>query len=356
MTNAFPPSGPCGPGRRAVLAALAGLPFARQAGAMPSAITLPQSSSTLLIGGPDGGILDNWGRIMEPPLAQGLREPAIKRASVGGIDGVTAANQFTARGEPDGQTALMTPGEAILAWAIGDPRAKYDVGRWTAVMSCMTPGAVIFRPGTVASRKPVRVASAGFATADLTALLGLELLGSVAVPVPVARPADLLPVFAQRAVDAVLVRGHNVGDQARPFIQAGGEPLFSLGRHDGSGRMARCEFFSEVPTLAEAYATMAGPMPPSPLAEAWVTCAVASQLEFMMVLPHLTPAAQVALWRQASVETVASQDMQTMAQAFGVRPVAGADAAARTRGAAAHQNALTALRQWLAGRFNWRPT
>jgi hypothetical protein len=268
---------------------------------------------------------------------------------------VTAANQFTARGEPDGLTALLTPGDAILAWAIGDPRAKYDVGRWTPVMSCLTPGVVMFRPGTVVSRKRVRVASAGFATADVTALLGIELLGGMAEPVPAVTQADLAPAFAQRAVDVVFLRGHNVVAQARPFLQAGGAPLFSLGRHDENGETVRCEFFTEVPTLKEAYATIVGPMPPSPLVDAWTACAVASQLEFMLVLPHLTPAAQVALWRQASTDATASLAVQSMAKAFDVRPAGGADAVARTRGAAASQTALTALRQWLAGRFNWRP-
>ncbi len=345
-------------GRRSVLSALAGLALSeRTARAAPGAVPVaPLDPSTLLIAGPEGGTLDHWGRTIQAPLSQGLRKPPLRCASVGGADGVTAANQFAARGMPDGMTALLAPSEAILAWMVGDPRAQYDVARWTPVMAGVTPGLVIFRPGTVASRKPVRIASAGFASPDLTAILGIDLLGAVAEPVAPIAPDALPAAFGRRAVDAVFLRGHNVVAQARPFLDAGGLPLFSLGGHDETGQHVRCDTFPEVPTLREAYAAIGGPMPPGPLADAWSAAAVASQLEFTLVLPHLTPAAQVALWRHAATEAAASMDVRALAQAFGVRATGGADVTTAAHGAAAQQASLTALRQWLSGRFNWRPT
>ena len=47
---------------------------------------------------------------------------------IGSADGVTGANQFEARGAPDGQTVLLVPGQAAVAWMVGDPRAQFDVG------------------------------------------------------------------------------------------------------------------------------------------------------------------------------------------------------------------------------------
>ena len=66
-----------------------------------------------MIAGPPGGRLDRWADMLVPALSRGLagRVPLARR-NVGGIDGVTGANQFEARGEPDGSTALLVPGAA----------------------------------------------------------------------------------------------------------------------------------------------------------------------------------------------------------------------------------------------------
>ena len=32
-------------------------------------------------------------------------------------------------------TVLLAPGEAALAWMVGDPRAQFDVGHWVPVMA-----------------------------------------------------------------------------------------------------------------------------------------------------------------------------------------------------------------------------
>src|SRR6202008_31963 len=108
---------------------------------------------------------------------------AIRRVEIGSADGVTAANQFEVRGVPDGTTVLMVPGQAALAWMVGDPRAQFDVGHWVPVMAGTTPGVVGGRLGTLTNGGRVRGAAANAASADLAALLGLQLLGVPVQPV-----------------------------------------------------------------------------------------------------------------------------------------------------------------------------
>ena len=76
---------------------------------------------------------------------------------------------------------------------------------------------------------------------------------------------------------------------------------------------------------------------------------------FGLVLPQLTPASMVALWRRAGTDAVGTLGVQATAANVGVRPLAGLVAAASTAALAASAPALTDLRRWLASRFDWRP-
>jgi len=78
-------------------------------------------------------------------------------------------------------------------------------------------------------------------------------------------------------------------------------------------------------------------------------------LEFALVLPQLTPAAMVSVWRRAGVDASMSLALQTVGAAAGVRPLAGPVATASASAVAADSAALLELRRWLASRFNWRP-
>lgn len=356
MTDALPSLD-----RRRLLGLLGGLPlagWAEPARAMRAAqaATVFADAATILVAGPDGGLLDRWGRALGPALAQSLPpETTLRRSMVGAADGVTGANQFGARAAPDGQTVLLAPGEAVLAWLVGDPRAQYDVGRWMTVMVGVTPAVVMARPGTIAPGQRLRLPSAGPAGVGLPATLGLEMLGMRTDLLP-PLPEDALPAaMAQGAVDAAFLRGHQVIDQARALAAAGAQPVFTLGALDPNGRIMRCAAFPNVPTLAELYPTLHGQTLTGPLYAAWCAAAIASQLEYALVLPQLTPAAMVALWRRAGAEAATTLEVQQLATGAGVRAIGGSEATATAGAAAADQAALLALRGWLAGRFNWKP-
>jgi hypothetical protein len=212
--------------RRRILAALAVLPLAGRAGrslaASPGgfssflvgpALAMPgpaegvlPAGATILVPGPEGGGLDAWSRVVTPSLGQGLPPGVtLHRTLSGGPDGVTAANQFDARGMPDGQSALLMPGRAAVAWLVGDPRAQFDVAHWVPVMAGAAPAVLVARGGPAICAKGARprLAAASPAGPELPALLALDLLGAEPAPVfGLADAAQAADALRHGAVDA----------------------------------------------------------------------------------------------------------------------------------------------------------
>jgi hypothetical protein len=309
-------------------------------------------AATLIVAGPEGGLLDRWAQVVRPALIQPLPpDTRLRLHTAGGADGVTGANQFDARTAPDGLTLLMVPGEAWLASLTGDPRAKFDVGHWMPVMAAMTNDVLAGRPDALASGSRVRIPVSSAAGDELPALLALELLGLHAQPVP-ALPESALPAaFANHAIDVAFLHGHNVPDQVSALATAGIRPLFAFGAVDDTGALVRPAAFPDVPLLSQ----LAPAASASPLYPAWQSAAAAAQLEFGIMLPQLTPAGMVALWRRAGTEAAASPSVQALGRSLGVALLSGTGATAVNTAMAAPQPNILELRRWLAGRFNWRP-
>jgi hypothetical protein len=343
---------------RALLAApLLGRGAGARASAEPRfAAPLLGDGATLLVAGAEHGRLDRWSALMAPALCRFLPAgTAMRRHLVGGDDGVTGANQFEARATPDGRTVLLAPGAAAMAWLTGDPRAHFDATRWVPVMAGWTSGIVASRLPMAALQAGarLRIAAAGPAGADLPALLGLDMLGIAASPVfrVDGFPAAMAAVAA-RGVDAVFVHGESVPQRVERMAAAGLLPLFALGTPDEAGGTRRDRMFPEVPTFSERLMMAPGPGLAHPLYPAWRAAAAAAQLDFGLVLPQLTPAAMVALWRRAGAGVAAAPEMQPVAGA-GVRPAVAP--APGTASLAPDAAAMLDLRHWLAARYNWRP-
>lgn len=353
-------------GRRRLLTLLTAMPALTRAGpilAAPAPVT-PTLAGTitgfpekprLLVAGPEDGVLNRWAVALAPALEQSLPpDTAIQRVEIGSADGVTAANQFEVRGVPDGMTVLLVPGEAALAWMVGDPRAKFDVGHWVPVMAGTTSGIVMGRQTALSPDGRARIAAAGPAGPELPVMLAFELLGARMQPVfGITDVTAAQQAFARGEVDAVFLRGQKVRDQAAGLVSAGAQPLFTLGTLDDSGKPTTDLVFPDVmqfPAVLEMHGR-----PTGALYDAWRATAAAVQLEFGLVLLQLTPAAIVALWRRAGVDAAASRPLKVTGTAMDVRLLAGPAAASNTVATAASAATLVELRTWLARRFNWRP-
>ena len=306
---------------------------------------------TLLVAGPADGRLAHWATQLAAALAPGL--PAgtrLEPTQVGGDDGVTGANQFTARVTPDGNTVLLVPGDAALACLVGDPRARFDAAKWLGVVAGIAPAVVCGRAATWKPGERIRVGMAGPVGPDLVALLGLELAGYPTTPVfGVLDQGTAAQALASRAADAVLLRGAAVAANLAALAQVGVTPLFTLGAVGGEGRDALLPDVPNLPEFAFARGTVATPE----LLAAWRGAAASAQTEYALVLPQLTPAALVALWRQAGNLAAAAPALYDGSGR--TRSVGAPVAQTLTQALAPDVAAITALRAWLATRLNWRP-
>jgi hypothetical protein len=353
--------------RRRLLLALTALPALTRAGTLLAApsqggpvagTVMPFAEKPrLLVAGPQDGALNLWADALLPALEQSLPpDTAIQRVEVGSADGVTGANQFEVRGVPDGMTVLLAPGEAALAWMVGDPRAQFDVGHWVPVLAGTASAVVVVRPSTVAKNSRVRVAAASPISADMAALLALDLLGVPLEPVfGLADSSAARTAFAKGDVDAVFLHGQHVPDQVNALASVGAQTWFTLGSLDAAGQPLPDPAFPDVPHFKGLLTMRLGRAPNGALYDAWCAVAAAAQLDFGLVLQQLTPAGMVALWRRAGADAVGSLGLQVTSTALNVRLLSGADATASTSATAASAATLTELRRWLVNRFNWRP-
>jgi hypothetical protein len=353
-----------GTGRRGFVVALGGMvAVARARAATPLAVIRAAApppepfpdSVRILVAGPRGGRMDRWAGVIGGAFGPALPpETTLRQILVGGADGVTAANQFEARVAPDGQTVLLLPGKAPLAWLTGDPRARFDAATWLPVMAGLTSGVLASRVPASALRpgSRLRVATSVPAGPELAALLGLYLMGIEPVPAfGLHDAARSLQALRGQVVDAVFLTGPSVASLLADAAAAGAAPLFTLGAPTQNG-LRSDPLLPQVPTAADLMVALRGGVPTGPLAEAWRSTAAATQIEFVLVLPPLTPAALVAQWRRAATE--ASQALQPYAP--GVRLLSAPEANAATSAIAADSAAMLELRRWLAVRFNWSPS
>ena len=356
------------PSRRHLLGLASSLPFIVPAGRVDAALArtaaldlgpvarpLPRAA-TMVIAGPAGGPLDRWARTLATSMAPDLGPGAsIEPASTGAGDGVTGANGFGAEAAPDGRTVLLTPGQAAISWLVGDPRAKFDVSRWIPVIAATHPAVLVAGKngvGVFAGRR-VKVAVTAIECPDLAALAAVELLGGQAEPVLNGTPK--LDALARGFADIALI---NARDQAALTRQLAGSDLraiLAIPALDPTGVPIREPGFPDLPHVMELYRPLRGGQPNGPMVRACRAADAAARLEFGLVLPPLTPAAMIAIWRRTGATAIAAPTMAARADEFGAELLAPPAAAATISAMAADTEALLALRYWLAARFGWRP-
>jgi hypothetical protein len=311
--------------------------------------------ATMIVAGPEGGRVDRVAVQLAPLLARSLSGcTQIQRKDRGGLDGVTAANQFSARAAPDGETVLLVPGSAALAWLVGDSRAHFDTAAWLPLLAGSSSGLVAARlpAEAVGPGARLRIAT-DFAAHDLPALLAIELLGATILPVRgLHNDAALRDALVQGEIDLVFLREHALHERVAVMQGAGAQPLFSLGATAETGDVVRDPLLAELPAFPEYFQRVRGVAPDGPLYAAWRAAAAASQLEFALVLPQLTPSAKVAVWRQAAAAAV---DTIGWYPSGVVRVQPPAMATVCIAATAADAPTQLELRRWMAVRFDWRP-
>ena len=340
--------------RRQFLAGLGAAPFCgRAAWADAGAPNL-----FLLVAGPDGEQTSRWGNACALAMSAGFPGgPKLIPDPEGGLDGVTGANRLDALVMPDGKTAAILPGAALIAWMTGDSRVHFDPTRWVPVMAGANAGLLVARLGTKApglealrAFAPLRIAVDRPESNDLAALLALQGMGVPMAPVFGLRGTEAKTrAFVAGEVDAVFLCGEGVPEDIAPLAANAGVPAFSLGQIDAAGVVAADPLFPGVPDAA----SFAGPG--ITLSAAYGGAAAAARLDFFMVLPRLTGPDDVAAWRQAAGVAMADAGVAAAARASSVtlQPAPAAAAALQALDISAPDQA--GLQAYLTTNFGWHP-
>ena len=353
-------------GRRHLLAMLTTLPAATRAGRLLAATPATASGGApfaetprLFVAGPSDGALNHWADALLPALEQSLPpDTSIRRVEIGSADGVTGANQFEARGAPDGQTVLLVPGQAAR---------RLDGRRPTRAVRRRPLGAGHRRRQPRHRGRAPDGAGTGWPRAGRRRRPGqLRPRGAAGRP-SARRPTwsrcsawanrtRRSSAFAQGAVDAVLLRGDRVPERFAALAAAGAQPLFTLGVLDDDGHIGRDPAYPQVPHFGE----LVSDADRQPAEWRAVRCLerhrgggkTGIRPGAAAAHPGVDGCALAARRRRCRRRHSACRRPRNWR---GVRPLAGLVATVNTSALAASAPAMTALRRWLASRLNWRP-
>jgi len=315
------------------------------------------SSLSLLVAGPDGQQTSRWGNACALAMSAGFPgAPAVICDAEGGLDGVTGANRLDALVMPDGRTAAILPGAALIAWMTGDSRVHFDPTRWVPVMAGTNSGVLVARFGKTAPSlpalrafAPLRLAADRPESNDLAALLALQRLGVAVAPVFGLRGTDAKTrAYVAGEVDAVFLCGEGVPEDIAPLTANAGVPAFSLGQMDDAGNVGIDPLFPSVPDVA---AFASGTV----LDAAYQAAAAAARLDFFMVLPKLTDPGAVAAWRQAAAAAAADPAVMAAASASSVNLKDSAGAAAELLALDISAPDQAGVQAYLSSNFGWHP-
>lgn len=305
-----------------------------------AATDVPEAA-TLLVPGPEGGPAAAFAARAAQGLARGLVQAASLRVSLlGGPDGITVANRFAASTAPDGRMLLVLTGQAAQALLIGDSRARYEPRHWPAIAGSLVPVLVAGR-GALGAAQPVRIALPGPGAGEGGALLALDLIGRNATPVflPAGLGADA--AIGAGLADAAILVGRDA------MVRAGALGLLPWFGFDGDGPRPDPDL-AEVPRLRDVL--------PDPsrgdLVAAARAAGAALRVRGLLVLPALTSADTVALWRGAARNW--AEEVRDLEDA-NTRRVGGEDAADALATLCPPAEASIAYRDWLRRRLNWQP-
>ncbi|GBQ62530.1 hypothetical protein AA103196_0334 [Ameyamaea chiangmaiensis NBRC 103196] len=318
------------------------------------------ASPALIVGGGRDSKVAHWADTLSDPLTQALKAPQpIDITTSSGRDGVTAANLFDARVTPDGNTALIVPGSAILASLAGDARVHFDFSRWVPLIVGQADTIVIGRADfhrslrNLLRDRPVRVGVSTPTGLELPTLVALSLLGVRPVPVAgLATPESALDALNTNAVDVIQVpRAAVPDDRLAQLAQAGYPALFTLERSGAAADNNAAA--SSLPSFPAFYGQFHSRPPQAPLANGLRAISIAASTSLAVVLPMLTTPSLVAEWRFATHAACATLEREAARE--GMSLYTGQNGATAYADANPDLTAQLAIKRWIAAREpEWR--
>ena len=300
----------------------------------------PPESATLLVAGPEAGAVAQWAADVGAQLVRFLPQAAaIRPQTVGGADGVAAANRFATVAAPDGNTLLAFSAAAAQARAAGDSRARFDPLPWMPLCGASVSVLLVGRGPLPRRGSTFRLGLSNPDSAEAAALMALDAMGVAAAPVFGIAPPMAEAALAQGAVDAALLSGPNLPARAAAL---GVMPWIAAELPGGT----RDPAMAEVLSLSDALGAGASAV----LAACRIGFA-GFGTRGVLVLPALTPAAILASWRSAGLRWTEAQEREG---GDGTHALGTAQCRALMAALNPAPDAIRAYRDWLARRLNWR--
>lgn len=347
--------------RRSTLLALGLAALLPKAAWADAQVEIARGLLTLLVAGPNEGQTSRWGNAFA--LAIGTSFPGLPHivtTPVGGLDGVTGANQVDTLMVPDGRSAAILPGTTLMAYLMGDERVHYDPTRWIPVLAGYNSGVLMLRApkgsvptlSTLQKMAPLRIGAAQPQSNDLAALLALARLGVQTAPVfGLHSCAEKTSAFMAGTVDAVFICGEGVPEDITPLLASGGVPAFCLGMPGPTGAIGTDPKFPTLPLP-----TALGPAVNPLLHTAYEAAAAAARLDFLLVLPHLTAPNAVAQWRSAAVAAMQSPAIMAAALASAVALKPADILSSSLASLTTIQAKQVQLNEFLSKTYGWQPS
>ena len=212
-----------------------------------------------------GGGTDMFARHwMDEIVANLPGSPQAKFLNVVGGGSTNGANRFMREARRDGAMLLAVSASTVLPFLFSDRRVDYDLNDWQALLVEPTGGVVYASPqavedvGGVFRLKPerrIRMQVQGATQLGMIAVLAMEILQqNVGVEFGSSGAKANFRSFRDGLIDVDMQTTRSFQSSVAELVEQGkAVPLFSFGRLDASGQVARDLSFPDIPTFQEYY-------------------------------------------------------------------------------------------------------
>lgn len=304
-----------------------------------------KSDFSLIVGGTKASRIGQLADTIATLFKQNIENnPSLSLQFTTGFDSVTASNLFDTRITQDGSIALMTSGSAIIAALATDPRVHFDYQRWIPVFSALTPITVISRqpfhnsiPDLLKNRS-MKVGVSTLVGKELPTLLGIELLQISTKPViGITNIATGIDALRNRTIDILQIDSPEGFAELPKLLTEGFHVFFTFGKDS-----------SNYPSFSNLYTKLPHYRTGNTLFEIWQTLALAARINFTVVLPMLTPSAQVTKWRLNCEKIINNPDFLPIMQKNNLTVQNNLDSIELFSKLIPSPTAALALRRWLS--------
>ncbi|MCC7081742.1 MAG: hypothetical protein IT530_13805 [Burkholderiales bacterium] len=288
--------------------------------AAAAAVDFSGKQITVIVPFSEGGGTDGYSRLMAPYFQKYLPgNPTIQVVNRPGGGGLTGVNFYDATAKPDGLTVLALSTSALMNYALGDKRARFDMKDFVPII--LSPrSSVLYVRGNLGIQNestlkakieklrtlgPDKLVYSGKTptSSGLTYNLALSLLG-IEVKMVFGLGGNGPMALGFERGEFTINSDNTLAylNQRQHMIKSGlAVPLFTFGVMNEDGSISRDPALPDVPSFDEVYEAYYGKEPSGADYEAWkALMSISVPLSKSWNLKAETPPEIVTVWRDAA--------------------------------------------------------